>query len=116
MSSKTEEHRYLFTVRQEFGKTPRVDCFYELTMPSGITSDQAEVMTILKEDWCQEEMANDTHVYRMMQMRLRFNSDCFQSVCMVRSTIPLTDEMLNEHIKVKHNEGELEKFLKAARV
>jgi len=108
---ESDEHRYLFTVRQQFGETPAIDSFYELTVPPGITGDQAQVMTKLNEEWCKEEMKNDTSALNGMQLRLRFNSDMYQKVCLVRTEFDITVEELDSIVAMKHNEGKLIEFL-----
>jgi len=109
--SEEDEHRYLFTVRQQFGETPAVDAFYELTVPPGITGDQAQVMTKLNEEWCKKEMKDDTSALSGMKIRLRFNSDMYQHVCLVRTQCEITAEDLDNIIQMKNVEGKLMEFL-----
>jgi len=108
---ESDEHRYLFTVRQQFGKTPAIDSFYELTVPPGITGDQAQVMIKLNATWCKNEMEKDTSALKGMQMRLRFNSDIYQHVCLVRTESSITAEDLDSIVAMKHDEGKLIEFL-----
>lgn len=105
------EYRYLFTVRQEFGDEPSVDAFYEMQVPAGITGDHAKVMRRLKENWCDDEIRNDVRSLEGMRMRLRFNSDMYQHVCLVRTTSPITADDLDGIVKAKHTLGELKEFL-----
>lgn len=110
----TEEYRYLFTVRQQFGEEPNVDSFYELKVPAGITGDQAKVMTKLHPDWCKSEISEDTQTLRGMELRLRFNSDMYQRVCLVYTSSPIDADDLDNIIKSKHREGSLKTFLDEA--
>jgi len=103
VTDETDEHRYLFTVRQRFNEVPVVDTFYELRVPSGLTGDQAKIMKKLKEDFIKEEIAEDTSALHGMQMRLRFNS--------VRTVSPITAEDLDEIVAMKHSTKELMDFL-----
>ena len=105
------QHRYLFTVRQQFGEEPRVDAFYELKVPAGVTGDQAKIMTKLDKRWCKEEIQKDTQALNGMQLRLRFNSDMFQHVCLVRTQHPITADDLDAIIQMKNTEGTLKEFL-----
>lgn len=114
--SETDEHRYLFTVRQRFNEVPVVDTFYELRVPAGLTGDQAKVMKKLKEDFIKEEIAEDTSALHGMQMRLRFNSDMFQHVCLVRTASPITAEDLDRIVEMKHSTKELMAFLKESTI
>jgi len=109
--NEDEEHRYLFTVRQQFGETPKVDSFYELKVPSGITGDQAAVMRKLNEGWCKTEINEDTQSLNGMQMRLRFNSDMYPKVCLVRTTCEINAEELDGIIAMKAGENKLIDFL-----
>ena len=108
---ETEEHRYLFIVRQQFGEEPIIDSFYKLSMPAGITGDQAQVMTKLNDSWCKKEIAEDTQSLNGMQLRLRFNMDMYQKVCLVRSTTEIAAEDLEHIIQSKHERGTLMSFL-----
>ena len=105
------EHRYLFTVRQRFGKTPVVDAFYKVQVPSGLTGDQAKLMTVLDDRFCKAEMAQDTSALNGMQTRLRFNPDMFQDVCLVRTKSEIDAETLESIIEMKHEENSLLDFL-----
>lgn len=109
--SDNEEHRYLFTVRQRFDESPIVDAFYELTVPPGVTTAHAEVMVKLNENWCAVEMKADTAALNGMQLRLRFNSDMYNNVCMVRTQSEITAETLNDIIAMKSADGALMEFL-----
>jgi len=108
---ESDQHRYLFTVRQQFGRPPNVDSFYELTVPAGLTSEQAAIMTKLNSEFCKEEISEDTTALSGMQLRLRFNSDMYQKVCLVRTYSELTAEDLDSMLTMKHNEGKLMDFL-----
>ena len=109
--SESDEHRYLFTVRQQFGQPPAVDAFYELRMPAGITGDQAKVMTKLNKGWCKAEISEDTQSLSGMQLRLRFNSDMYPKVCLVRTYSEITHDDLNSIVQMKNTEGKLMEFL-----
>lgn len=111
MTAESEEHRYLFTVRQQFGETPKVDSFYELRVPSGITGDQAAIMKKLNKTWCQKEIAEDTSSLSGMQLRLRFNSDMYPKVCLVRTVCEIDVETLDSIVQMKNFEGKLMDFL-----
>jgi len=114
--TEADEHRYLFTVRQRFNEVPAVDSFYELTVPSGITSEQAQIMKKLKEDFIRKEISSDTTALQGMQMRLRFNSDMYPNVCLVRTVSPITADDLDRIIEMRHSDGELMPFLKESEV
>jgi len=75
------------------------------------TGDQAKIMKKLKEDFIKEEIAEDTSALHGMQMRLRFNSDMFQHICLVRTVSPITAEDLDEIVAMKHSTKELMDFL-----
>ena len=113
---ETEQRRYLFTVRQQFGEQPKVDSFYELTVPAGITGDQAEIMTKLNKEWCNDEIRADTEALKGMKIRLRFNSDMFQKVCLVRTNFEIDAEDLDSIIVMKNIEGKLIKFLEESAI
>jgi hypothetical protein len=106
-----EQHRYLYTVRQRFNEKPRVDTFYELQVPSGLTGEQAKIMTKLDESWCKDEISSDVQALNHMGLRLRFNSDAYPKVCMVRTHAEITAEELESILVCKFNEGELAAFL-----
>lgn len=108
----SEEYRYLFIVRQEFNEVPAVDSFYELQVPAGLTSDHAKVMTKLNEGFCKNEISQDTSALNGMQLRLRFNQDMFQKVCMVRTATPIDADDLQSVINIKFKRGLLANFLK----
>jgi hypothetical protein len=110
-NKESDQFRYLFTVRQQFGEPPRVDSFYELSMPAGITGEQAQVMTKLNKKWCKDEIAEDTQALHGMQLRLRFNSDMFQHVCLVRTHCEITCDELDNIITMKNVENKLIDFL-----
>jgi hypothetical protein len=107
-------HRYLFTVRQSFGRDPAADTFYELRVPSGITSDQAKMMAVLHPGCWREEIGSDTLALHGMQMRIRFNTDMFPKVCLVRSTVPISADDFDLIIKCKQADGTLINFLNEA--
>lgn len=110
------KHRYLFTVRQAFGQEPRLDTFYELTVPVGLTGDQALLMTKLDGRFCQKEISADTQALQGMGLRLRFNSDAYPDVCLVRTHCEITDEELESILLDKHRNGTLIEFLDDAAV
>jgi len=109
--SEKDEHRYLFTVRQQFGQPPAVDSFYELQVPSGITGSQAAIMKKLNEEWCKDEISEDTRTLHSMELRLRFNADMYPKVCLVRTTCDIDREELDGIIIMKNVEGKLMDFL-----
>ena len=49
-----------------------------------------------------------------MTLRLRFNQDMYQRVCLVRTESPLRLDDLDALIQAKHREGELKEFLDEA--
>lgn len=114
--SNESKHRYLFTVRQGFGLDPCVDTFYELQVPTGITGDQAMVMSKLNPSFCKEEIAADTQALNGMQLRLRFNQDMFQRVCLVRTCTPISAELLDDIVANKHRDGRLVSFLEESAI
>jgi len=116
ISMNKETHRYIFLVRQQFGKDPALDSFYKLVSPSGMTGDEIKMMTILKEDWEKESLKADTSAFSGMDLRLRFNSDMFQKVCMVKSTVDLSYDDIDMYIKSKHITGELMEFLEESAI
>jgi len=107
-------HRYIFTVRQRFGECPDIDCFHELKVPSGLTGDHAKIMKRLKDDFCKEEIGADTAALHGMELRLRFNPDMYQKVCLVRTTMEITPDELSAVIASKHRENKLKAFLDEA--
>jgi hypothetical protein len=111
MNEEYDQHRYLFLVRQRFGEIPELDSFYELSVPSGTTQDHARVMVKLDKDWCKEQITSDTQALSGMQLRQRFNTDMYPSVCLVRTTCEIEREDLNHIIAEKHRLGELMAFL-----
>ena len=110
------EHRYMFTVRQQFGQVPELDAFYEVKSPDGITAEEADTWRTLNPEWCKDEIHEDSQTYRNLGMRLRFNSDMWQKVCLVRTEMELDRDTLDAVIKSKHELGELEKFLKESSI
>jgi hypothetical protein len=108
---ETYEHRYLFTVRQTFGEEPHVDCFYKLRAPAGLTEEQAQIMKKLHKTWMQDEINEDTSSLSGMELRLRFNQDMYQWVCLVRTTCEITAEDLDLIIKQRQRDGKLKEFL-----
>ena len=116
IEDESAQCRYLFTVRQTFGKAPAIDSFYELKMPAGITGDQAKVMMKLNKSWCKDEIHNDTRALSGMQLRLRFNSDMFQHVCLVRTYSPISIEDMDHIVAEKHNRDTLMDFLEESAI
>ena len=106
-----ELHRYLFTVRQQFNSEPNIDSFYKLTSPSGMTGAQIKTMTVLKPGWEQDSLSSDSSAFKGMSLRLRFNSDMFQRVCLVKSISEITSDELDSHIQLKYKEQKLAEFL-----
>ena len=117
-----EEYRYIFLLRNgsgawdRNGNSPTVDSFYQLTVPPGITGDQARVMVRLNPEFCQEEIARDGHAMKGMSLRMRFNQDMYQKVLLVKTTTPITAEDLDKIIEYKYNAGTLTEFLKDASI
>jgi len=112
MDNEEAQYRYLFTVRQEFCCEPEVDTFHMIRVPVGITQEQADIMLKLNEDFCKEEMAADTLALKGMRLRLRFNTNMYQSVCIVNTTIEISTEDLNTILKQKFKDKKLPAFLK----
>ncbi len=111
-----ETHRYLFTVRQRFNSDPVVDSFYKLVSPSGMTSDEMKVMTTLKPGWEVKSLSADTTAMQGMSLRLRFNSDMFQKILLVRSESELDAETLTHYVSMKFRDGTLDEFLEESAV
>jgi len=111
MTDDTDEHRYLFTVRQRFNEMPKCDSFYELQVPAGLTSEQAQIFKRLNENFCRDEISADTTALNGMSMRVRFNPDMYQRVCLVRTTAEITAEDMDVIIEEKHREDALTTFL-----
>ena len=116
MSDECDQFRYLFSVRQRFNEVPEVDSFYEIMVPAGITADHAKVMTKLKKDWCKEEISKDTQALHGMQLRLRFNSDMYPNVCLVRTHSAITADDLEHIIQSKYERGEMMDFLEESAI
>lgn len=116
MSETEYEHRYIFTVRQQFGEEPRLDSFYKLKIPDGITSSQVDMLRTLHPNWCRKEIEEDSSVYRGMEFRLRFNTDMYQRICLVKTNTELSAGELNTLLKQKHEEGTLREFLDKAAI
>jgi len=113
---KAELHRYLFLVRQRFNTEPCVDSFYKLVSPGGMSSDEIKMMTVLKPNWEKESLDADTEVFKGMGLRLRFNADMFQKICLVKSEFEISDEELDMYIKMKYRDGELTEFLNESKI
>ena len=111
-----ELHRYLFTVRQRFDQDPVVDCFYKLVSPSGLSTDEMRMMTTLKPGWEAESLKADTSALSGMQMRLRFNSDMYQKVCLIRTESEFTADDLSNYLLMKFKDKELTAFLDDAAI
>jgi len=107
-----QNNRYMFTVRQRFQKEPTVDCFYEMKTPLGFTSDKAVMMEKLGSSVMMKIVKGDASAYQGMSMRLRFNQDCFQQVCMVNSEGAMDAEMLEDVIRGMSITGDLEGWLR----
>ena len=113
---ESEQHRYIFTVRQFFGQDPHVDCFHDLSVPSVLTGDQAQIMKKLSPDWCIDEIRADTQAYNGMDLRLRMNGDFFPHICLVRTNFEITADDLDMILKDKHHDGTLSEFLDESKV
>ena len=111
-----EQHRFIFTVRQRFNSNPNVDCFYKLVSPSGMSGDEVKMMTVLKPGWESETLKADTHAMSGMTLRLRFNGDLYQKVLLVRSSVDLSADDLENYIVMKYKDGELDDFLKESTI
>jgi len=111
-------HRYIFTVRQRFGEVPVVDTWYEVTVPAGISGDDAKIMNTLSDgNFYKKEIKQDSDAMRGMGIRLRMNSDMYPKICLIRSDdYELTAEMLDDVVANKHQTGDLMKFLKDAEI
>ncbi len=106
-------HRYIFLVRHRpfDNEEPRIDSFYELKMPAGITNSQMKMLSKLDERIYKEELAEDTSTYNQFDLRIRFNADMYPHVCLVRTTSPITADDLELIIKMKYRDGTLNDFL-----
>ena len=111
-----EQHRYLFTVRQRFNKEPIIDCFYKLVTEDGLTNDQMKMWKTLDGDFQKKEIKEDTDAFSGMSLRLRFNSDMYQDVCLVRTYDEITAEVLESIIQDKYRTKDLETFLEKSKV
>ena len=70
-----------------------------------------KVMSTLKPGWEMDSLKADTQALHGMSLRLRFNSDMFQKVCLVRSESEITAEELGMYIDMKYREQILTEFL-----
>ena len=111
---KTEEHRYLFLVRQGFNETPHVDSFYKLTTPN-MTVNELKMWSALGTSY-DETMRADSHVFTGMELRLRFNTDMYQHICIVRSEVEINVEELDLVLELKQKENKLNEFLENAKI
>ena len=111
-----ETNRYLFLVRQRFGEDPHIDSFYELRSPNNVTIDTVKVMQGLKPDWEMTNIKEDSITMESMALRIRFNTDMFPHVCLVKSSSELTVDDLEMIVVSKFKTNELTDFLKEARV
>lgn len=110
------EYRYVFLVRQQFNKEPSMDSFYQLTVPPGLSGDQARIMVKLNPDFCRNEIRQDNEAMKGMSMRMRFNTDMFQNICMVKTTSPISATELDSYVKMKCRDGELDEFLNESKI
>lgn len=108
--------RYMFTVRQPFGQEPCLDGFYEVQSPEGMTNSEVEMWRTIVPGWKDEEIKQDSQTYHHLGLRLRFNSDMFQNVCLVKSDIALDREMLEAVVVSKYIDGTLMDFLKKSAI
>lgn len=104
-------NRYLFTVRQQFGEEPNVDTFYKVKIPPGLSGSEADMLQTLKPGWYEKEINEDSRTIQGMELRLRYNSDMYQRVCMVTCEAEIDADMLDTIIKQKHRDGILKEFL-----
>ena len=111
-----DEHRYIFCVRQAFGETPCLDTFYELQVPSGLTGEQAQIMTKLDARFCKEQIQADTRAFQGMDLRIKFNPSMFQNVCLVRTVCEITADDLEKIVVQKYREGKLLDFLEESAI
>jgi len=116
INNETLGHRYLFTVRQGFGKKPVVDCFYEVKSPGGITGAELKTWQAINPDWEKESINSDSHALHGMELRLRFNSDMYQHVCLVKSAVEISGDDLELIIELKHSDDTLMEFLQEATI
>ena len=93
-----------------------MDCFYKLVSPSGMSGDEMKMMTVLNPGWESQTIKEDTSALQGMTLRLRFNSDMFQKVCLVRTECELDIDELGMIINSKYKTKELEQFLNEASV
>ncbi len=109
-------NRYLFLIRQKFGGDPYVDSFFKVRTPDGLNSEQMKVMTKLKEDFCSDELKADSAAYQGMELRLRFNTDFYQHICLIRSEVEITAEDLDMIVTERHRIGKLTEFLDESKI
>jgi len=110
-----DEYRYLFLVRQDFGKGPEVDAFYKMKGPV-CTSSELMTMQTLKDDWMADEIREDSRSYNGMELRARMDGGCFGSVLKVTSEEEIERDILDSVLKMKFNDGTLEEWLRSASV
>jgi len=108
-------NRYAFTLRQQFGEEPIVDSFYKLTVPD-MDFSQLRVWNTLNPDFATKEMHKDSQTLHGMGLRLRFNSDMYPKICMVRYDGDLEADDLEMIVRQKHRENELKEWLKDAEI
>ncbi len=113
---ETFDHRYIFLVRQNFDVPPHVDSYYKLKTPDGINSDQFQFIKKIKDGFLEQEIQSDGEKLRLFTLRMRFNQDIYQHICLVKSSVPLTIEELNNIIESKYNDNTLDEFLKNASI
>lgn len=116
MTDETYQFRYAFTVSQDFGQEPALDTFMELKTPDGLSKDHVDIMTGLHRSWMKDEIDHDLRGIYGMEMRLRFNSNMYQRVCIVKTNVPISRDELNRVILARHRIGKLKEFLDEAAI
>jgi len=116
------EHKYLYTVRQSFGEAPHLDCFYKMQVPKGITSSHIAEMNALmqtednKFPFLEEEIRSDSHTYNNMKLRIQFNGDMFQRICLVKSDSEIDADTFESLLTMYHNDNTLVSYLNKSAV
>jgi len=110
------QERYLFTVRQQFNKVPKVDTFYKLVTPAGMSGEELKMMTILSPSWNKDKLLADNKTYSSMRLRLNYNTDMYPHVLLLKTAEDITAEDLDMIIEMKYETKELDAWLKEASV